>query len=294
MRDKLYFLQFFIKRRRISFVFVKHLCKIQNNTVTVAGGSIRGRTDTQIKVVENGTVTVVASELSNGYKFVGWFDGDASDATALSTEATYTHTVTEDVTLTARYERDETLVKKTETYTDNSKFQNTECNFFYDEMSLGYTVSHGNGAPDYSATTTAQYANCDIVFEIGRANHWSHPAPCFQVSFGEYAFRLDLLTHTASLMKGNEIVGSSFAHLYSDDGVKTRARYTINYTATSISMYVEEWNAESGTYGEKTLYAKVMFAEGNTITPYNIVFTESGAAVELENFTVTYYDTKQA
>ena len=37
-----------------------------------------------------------------------------------------------------------------------------------------------------------------------------------------------------------------------------------------------------------------MFAEGNTITPYNIVFTESGAAVELENFTVTYYDTKQA
>lgn len=69
-------------------------------TVKVEGGTIKGGSQTSAKVEKDGTVTVVAAE-KEGYTFAGWYNGE----TKLSDEAEYSHKVTGDITLTAKYNR---------------------------------------------------------------------------------------------------------------------------------------------------------------------------------------------
>lgn len=68
-------------------------------TVRVAGGTIEGQSGAEANFQKDASVTVVAGVPEEGMEFEGWYNGDE----LVSEEESYTFTVTENVTLTARY-----------------------------------------------------------------------------------------------------------------------------------------------------------------------------------------------
>ena len=69
----------------------------ENGTVLIDGENIASTS------VANGTEVTVTTTANDGYEFAGWFIGD--NTTAISTDATYTFTVSEDVALFAKFEK---------------------------------------------------------------------------------------------------------------------------------------------------------------------------------------------
>lgn len=69
-------------------------------TLTVIGGSIQGRTETEAEFESGTTVTVTADAPEEGKRFAGWSDGE----TVVSGDAVYTFELTGNITLTATYE----------------------------------------------------------------------------------------------------------------------------------------------------------------------------------------------
>ncbi|MBO4573359.1 MAG: InlB B-repeat-containing protein [Clostridia bacterium] len=67
-------------------------------TVSVTNGTIGG--EESAEVAEGGSATVVANEPASGYYFLNWTDGASN---VLSTSASYTFTVSDDIALTANY-----------------------------------------------------------------------------------------------------------------------------------------------------------------------------------------------
>ena len=78
-------------------------------TIKVTGGTIEGVIGSTVIVEENGSVTVVASEVPEGKEFKGWsIDGGE---TIISEEAAYTFTASEDTVLTAVFADKQSDVK---------------------------------------------------------------------------------------------------------------------------------------------------------------------------------------
>lgn len=80
---------------------------IVNYTVSVLGNEngivlINGENVASASVA-NGTEVTVTATANDGYEFAGWFIGDSD--TVVSTDAAYTFTIGEDVTLVARFEK---------------------------------------------------------------------------------------------------------------------------------------------------------------------------------------------
>ena len=73
----------------------------ENGTVLINGENIASAS------VANGTEVTVTATANDGYEFVGWFIGDSD--TAVSTDATYTFIVAEDIELVAKFEEKQTV-----------------------------------------------------------------------------------------------------------------------------------------------------------------------------------------
>ena len=85
---------------------------IKGYSVTVIDGEIEGTIRSVSVVRENESVTVIADTSLEDGEFIGW--SNDGGATIISTDATYTLTVTEDVTLTAVYKDIPSTVKPPE------------------------------------------------------------------------------------------------------------------------------------------------------------------------------------
>ena len=69
----------------------------ENGTVLINGANVASA------LVADGTEVTVIATANDGYEFVGWFIGD--NDTAVSTDATYTFIVAEDIELVAKFEK---------------------------------------------------------------------------------------------------------------------------------------------------------------------------------------------
>lgn len=81
---------------------VARLTNLHEYRVTVSGGGINGGDDAEVVVVSGDEVTVTANSASAGKQFKGW-STDGGE-TIISTNETYTFTVSEDIELTAIFE----------------------------------------------------------------------------------------------------------------------------------------------------------------------------------------------
>ena len=73
----------------------------ENGTVLINGENVASAS------LANGTEVTVVATANDGYEFAGWFIGDSD--TAVSTDAVYTFTVEENVSLVAKFERRKTF-----------------------------------------------------------------------------------------------------------------------------------------------------------------------------------------
>lgn len=237
------------------------------------------------------SVTVVADDTPNGYKFIGWFDGENEEASLISEEASYTFTVSENVTLIAKFERDAALEEKVVTYTDNTRFTAESGKLFENSLpgmpsaELEYTIAYNETR---TATTEAKFTTCDITFDMQYTNMYAGGAS-FSISLGKYTFFLYCDGTNYAWFGTDAQDAANYHYSHPKETINTgNVRYTISYTEKSIALYAQRWNGTE--YGEKELVRKIVFDEGNTIEEYQIVFTANHCAVTLKDFTVKYYD----
>lgn len=236
------------------------------------------------------SVTVVADDVANGYKFVGWFDGETAESSLVSEEKMYTFTVSGNMDLVAKFERDETLQEETTRYEDNTGFTAESGKLFENTLSglpsaeLEYTIAYNETR---TATTEQKFTACDIVFDMQYTNMFAGGAS-FSVNLGEYTFYLycDGSDYVWFGTDAQDAANYHYSHPKETLNVGN-VRYTINYTQTSISLFAQRWTGTE--YGEKELVRKIVFDENNTIEEYQIVFTANHCAITLKNFTVTQY-----
>lgn len=236
------------------------------------------------------SVTVIADESPNGHKFVGWFNGEEADAALVSEQANYTFTVTENVTLVAKFERDDALEEKTVKYTDNTFFTADSGTLFenslpgYPSAELEYTIAYNETR---TATTELKFTTCDITFDMKYTNMYAGGAS-FSVALGKYTFFLYCDGTNYAWFGTDAQDAADYYYSHPKETPNTgNVRYTITYTETSIALYAQRWNGTE--YGEKELVRKIVFADDNVIEEYPLVFTANHCAVTLKDFTVTYY-----
>ena len=237
---------------------------VDTYSVTVTGGEGSG-------TYAEGETAVITATVPYNKAFVKWIDKDGND---VSTEASYSFTVSGAVEYTAVLEDLEWVTKK---YNENEDFADGSAQFGYE----GGAFKIANSGV-ITATTKESYGVMEMSYVISGMDYYGDAGSNFAIIFNN-GWIVKYMRYYGFIALFPAGVSSGVDSINVDASKTYKVRVTV--TEDKTALYVSTYDSTSETFGEETKVSEfdsVVSASAVTISSYN-------SSLTMKDFQMSYW-----